>query len=239
MNKKVIYTSIFGNYDTIREHLYVPEGYDLVLFTDSDIKSTQWDVRKQIPLYEDNARNAKRYKILPHRFLSDYDTSIYIDGSFVIKDDINILINKYLSTADAAFFDHNQQEEYDRRNCIYKEAAAILNFGAINMQRKPSRGKLNYKDDPDIIQNQIQRYHSEGFPEELGLVIGGIILRNHNSLECIKTMEDWWSEIKYNSKRDQLSFNYIAWKNNFKFNYIPGKTRDIKYVDYIKHSNKQ
>ena len=239
MNKKVIYTSIFGNYDTIREHLYVPEGYDLVLFTDSDIKSTQWDVRKQIPLYEDNARNAKRYKILPHRFLSDYDTSIYIDGSFVIKDDINILINKYLSTADAAFFDHNQQEEYDRRNCIYKEAAAILNFGAINMQRKPSRGKLNYKDDPDIIQNQIQRYHSEGFPEELGLVIGGIILRNHNSLECIKTMEDWWSEIKYNSKRDQLSFNYIAWKNNFKFNYIPGQTRNNKYFDYIKHSNKQ
>ena len=52
-------------------------------------------------------------------------------------------------------------------------------------------------------------------------------------------MEDWWSEIKYNSKRDQLSFNYIAWKNNFKFNYIPGQTRNNKYFDYIKHSNKQ
>ena len=42
-------------------------------------------------------------------------------------------------------------------------------------------------------------------------------------------METWWNEIKYNSKRDQLSFNYIAWKNNLKFNYIEADARDNKY----------
>jgi hypothetical protein len=42
-------------------------------------------------------------------------------------------------------------------------------------------------------------------------------------------MEDWWTEIKYGSRRDQLSFNYVAWKNNLKFNYIEGDSRDNKY----------
>ena len=42
-------------------------------------------------------------------------------------------------------------------------------------------------------------------------------------------MEDWWTEIKYGSRRDQLSFNYIAWKNNFKFNYLEGDSRKNEY----------
>ena len=42
-------------------------------------------------------------------------------------------------------------------------------------------------------------------------------------------MEDWWTEIKYGSKRDQLSFNYSAWKLGIKFNYILGESRDNEY----------
>ena len=42
-------------------------------------------------------------------------------------------------------------------------------------------------------------------------------------------MENWWTEIKYNSKRDQLSFNYVAWKHKVKFNYIEGDSRDNQY----------
>ena len=42
-------------------------------------------------------------------------------------------------------------------------------------------------------------------------------------------MEDWWLEIKHNSRRDQLSFNYIAWKNNFNFKYLDGDSRKNKY----------
>jgi hypothetical protein len=42
-------------------------------------------------------------------------------------------------------------------------------------------------------------------------------------------MEDQWVELKYNSKREQLSFNYIAWKNKLKFSYIQGDSRNNKY----------
>ena len=33
-------------------------------------------------------------------------------------------------------------------------------------------------------------------------------------------MEMWWEEVKYGSLRDQLSFNYSAWKTDFNFTFI-------------------
>jgi len=72
-----------------------------------------------------------------------------------------------------------------------------------------------------------------------GLITGGVILRKHNEQDCIKTMEDWWTEIKYGSKRDQLSFNYCAWKNKLKFNYMDGDCRDNSYFYLEKHTGKK
>ena len=43
------------------------------------------------------------------------------------------------------------------------------------------------------------------------------VLRRHNETDVVDSMEDQWVELKYNSKREQLSFNYIAWKNKLKF----------------------
>ena len=73
------------------------------------------------------------------------------------------------------------------------------------------------------------KYNKENYPKNNGLIISGILLRRHNDLDVIKTMESWWTELKYGSKRDQLSFNYVAWKNNLKFNYIDGDSRNNDY----------
>ena len=88
---------------------------------------------------------------------------------------------------------------------------------------------LSYKDNPYLIQKQMTKYHMLGFPKDKGLITGMVILRRHNEKDCIETMEDWWTEIKYGSKRDQLSFNYCAWKNDLKFNYMLGDSRDNDY----------
>jgi hypothetical protein len=53
-------------------------------------------------------------------------------------------------------------------------------------------------------------------------------------------MERWWQEIKYNSKRDQLSFNYCMWKTEMLFNYFSGDSRDNKYFLHTgKHKKKK
>ena len=230
MNKKVIYTTIFGGYDELTEPHFVPDGWDFICFTDTDLKSKNWKIIKTTPFYNDNTRNAKQYKVLPHRHLSDYECSIFIDGNMTIRNNPDELISNYLSNSNVAFFDHNKNL-LDPRDCIYKEAETIFEFG---------RRNGNYKDNPELIKSQMEKYISEGYPKNNGLITGMIIIRKHNEKDCVKVMEDWWTEIKYHSRRDQLSFNYVAWKNKTNFNYLPGDSRDNKwFVSLGKHKGKK
>ena len=48
-------------------------------------------------MYSDNNRNAKRFKVLPHRYLQDYEYSIFIDGNMTVVGDVNVLVSKYLN----------------------------------------------------------------------------------------------------------------------------------------------
>ena len=82
MNKRIVYTSVFGNYDNVVKPK-LPSGWDWKCFSEEN----------NLPLYEDNMMNAKRFKILPHRFLSDYEISIYIDGNYIVKRDVGELVD--------------------------------------------------------------------------------------------------------------------------------------------------
>jgi len=208
MNKKILYTTIFGGYDK----LVTP-----TLNNDWDFKC--FSEENSIPLYSDNTRNAKKFKVLPHRYLQDYEYSIFIDGNMYVVGNIDELIDKYLVDCNVALFDHNKNA-LDARSCIYDEYNAIIQAG--------NRNK-SYKDDPSIMYKQVKRYEEEGYPPQNGLATCMVILRRHNEEDCIKLMESWWTEIQYNSKRDQLSFNYVAWKNKVKFNYIEGDSRNNEY----------
>ena len=63
--------------------------------------------------------------------------------------------------------------------------------------------------------------NNENFPDNNGLSENCLIVRKHNELSCINFMNDWFDEIKYNSHRDQLSFNYILWKY---------ENKNVKYI---------
>ena len=217
MSKRVVYTSVFGGYDKLVEQ-NLSDGWDWKCFSEEN----------SLSLYTDNNRNAKRFKVLPHRYLQDYEYSIFIDGNMTVRGNIDELIEKYLSDANVAFFSHNENN-LDARNSAYDEAQTIFDLGEKNIKRSPERGILNYKDNPFVIQKQIERYRILRYPANDGLITGMVILRRHNEKDCIETMENWWTEIKYNSKRDQLSFNYCAWKNDLKFNYMDGDSRDNEY----------
>jgi hypothetical protein len=220
--KIAVYTSIFGGYDDLMDDQFKMDGVDYICFTDMDITSNLWNIVKSTPIYSDSNRNAKKYKILPHRYLQDYDFSIWIDGNIKIISDVREIISSALGHIlnDYLVFDHNQNI-LDPRDCIYEEYNAIIQLGNNN--------NGNYKDNPVTMNNQVQRYLNEGYPKNNGLTQNSILLRNHNNKKVRKVLEDWWQEIKYNSKRDQLSFNYIAWKNDFKFTYLQGDSRNNKY----------
>ena len=228
--KKVIYTTIIGKYDILEEPSFIPEGYDFICFTDQKINKPNsiWEIRQVLPLYKDNTRTARKYKILPHRFLPEYDISIWTDGNELVVGDINKLQEKYLKNKNMAIYNH--MSCWDKRDCIYEEAKAIFSLGNQNN---------NWKDDPSIITKQMERYVNEQYPPNNGLIVSGVMFRKHNKKDIIDCMETWWTELKYGSKRDQLSFNYAAWKCNTQFNWINQDIRDDGYVLEVKHNHQK
>tara|TARA_Y100000592_G_scaffold37988_1_gene60133 strand:+ start:5514 stop:6245 length:732 start_codon:yes stop_codon:yes gene_type:complete len=229
MNKKVIYTAIFGDAHYLHDPEVISPGYDYICITDSNqYTSDIWEIKKVTPLYSHGGLNNRKYKVLPHRFFNNYDISVYTDGDLKITSDLNDLVKNYtqypLSVLDHSLCGINTTGNLNRRNCIYDEAAFIKWLGDNNPQK-------HYKDNINTIFNQMDRYKIEEYPVKNGLARTSVIIRNHNNPLVIKVMEDWWLELKYWSKRDQLSFPYVCWKNNFKYTFIP---EDIDFNPWFK-----
>ena len=64
-----------------------------------------WDIKLTTKIY-DGVRDSKKPKILPHRYLKDYDVSIWIDGDIKITSDITTLIYDHLKASNYAAFNH-------------------------------------------------------------------------------------------------------------------------------------
>ena len=123
------------------------------------------------------------------------------------------LIATYLAEHDLAVFDH------PRRHCIYVEADACIQGG---------------KDDPETIRDQIKRYRYEGYPPLAGLAECTVLLRRHT--ERMKLFSEvWWDEISRHSRRDQLSFNYVAWKLSFTYKTLPGCVEQNDFFERRPH----
>ena len=82
----------------------------------------------------------------------------------------------------------------------------------------------------------MDRYSADDYPVSNGLIVSGVLLRKNNEKDVIKCMNQWWEELKYGSKRDQLSFNYSAWKTALMFNWIDGDIRDDGYFLEVRHT---
>lgn len=193
-SKIVIYTAFTGNYDNLKNPEFIDDNCDYVCFTDNP--AVQSDIWKIIPMEEsnlDNNRKAKRYKVLPHKYLSQYKYSFWIDSSFKITGSIREYIYKYVKNPMLNII-------HDQRTCIYDEAI----FSA-SIARYPT----------ETLIEQIEAYESKGMPHDYGLVSCGITFRQHNNPKIIKIMEDWWSEILKYTNQDQVSFIYSCWKNDF------------------------
>lgn len=216
-NKFAVYTALFGNYDDLIDPKENYEGCDFICFTDQKhLKSDIWEIR----LIEEcdltpNMMNRK-YKILPHLFLSEYEWSMYVDANIKILNNPFDLASKYLTKYDFVMPKHFA------RDCIYEEAKECVILG-----------KSKY----DETQKQMNFYKEQGFPKNFGLGENNILFRKHNEKKVVKIMNDWWNELNTQTKMDQLSLAFVLWKNSEKFEYMDENARGNKYFKVKPHSN--
>lgn len=216
MNKIVVTTSITGGYDPLFDPIVVPPGVDFVCFTDTpDVYSKRkvWQIRKITEPDRDPVRTARKYKILLHRYLPEYEYSIRIDGNYIWKGaDATLGLKMYLQDVNAAFYKHPQ------RHCVYSE-------GNYCMRAR--------KDDAVIIQKHLAQYHKEGYPKAAGLLATGMIWRKHNEPDMVSFQNEWWRHVRLGSRRDQISLKRVLDKLSVKhFVIVDRSVRNNEFVNF-------
>lgn len=214
----VIYTAIIGDYDDLKHPKCVNPDVDYVCFTDNrELKSEVWEIR-----YVDNPEQMKasiltrKFKLLPHLFFADYETSIWVDANLEICDDLITYMMEYQKYSDFLLFPHYQ------RDCIYDEGAVCI---------------LLKKDTKEALIKQMNKYMQEGHPQNGGLLYGGCLVRNHNEPALIKVMEDWWQEVTSESARDQISLPYVLAKNEYYYDICDLNHLDNKWLKRCMHKD--
>ena len=203
-NRKVIYTCISGDYDVLNEPIVINKQWDYICFTDGDIRSKHWTIKKipddckydvdestgeQIVL--SHAKIARKIKINSHEYLSNYDISIWVDGNLEMKSDPEFILDFY-GKGDYSVAAHPV------RSCIYEEITQVLN---------------EKKDNNKTLAGMWNKYEEvEKVPKKLGMVQTGVIIRNNRNPKVCRLNSEWWKMVRDYSHRDQLSFNYVIWK---------------------------
>lgn len=216
-NKICVYTCITGNYDKIKELDFKEEGIDYYFFTNNkNLTSKTWKVIYIENDGLDNIRLARKIKVLGHEILKKYDVTVWLDGASYIRKSICQFLQKYCNLERYALigFRHNF------RDCIYEEALECIKVK---------------KDSEETVKKQMDKYCHLKYPKHYGLIESTILIRNFNDEQLNKVMNDWFLEICNYSYRDQLSFNYVAWENNFKFDLLDMNVFDNEYFGWEKH----
>lgn len=207
MPSVIVYTAVFGNYDTLRDQPR-NDKVDYRCYSDNPQPSNTWAFIKRKMRQRSNAMAARQCKILAHHLILDCQYSIWLDANDKLWDDPIKICKKWLASADMAVFKH------PHRKCIYDEVEACI-------KRR--------KDDPDTMRRQVARYRAEGYPRNNGLNSTGVLIRRHTK-KVAQFNDAWWEELLTGSHRDQLSFPYMVWKTGMKIQIMPGNSRVMTSV---------
>jgi hypothetical protein len=207
-----VYTAITDSYDTLK--LQPPESigdWRQVAFLDVCSRSALgsrlngWTAADIGAIggsdLSDPHRISRFPKINAHLALPDATFSLWVDASIGIVAPLPLgrLVDLFLGDSDICVFRHGQQQT------VEEEAEICKWFGL---------------DRPETIDAQMGRYRAAGFPDEEPLAELPVILRRHSpAMRAFN--EAWWTEVVNGSRRDQLSFNYVAWKLGVRYATFP------------------
>lgn len=208
----LVYSAIFAG----RDRLEIPkiEGIDFRIITEDEQYVGKAGIMvTPLPIAGDPRRSARFFKAMPQLLFPEYRRWIWIDGNVRFHEWAN---GQHLGgiPGPLATFKHRDRE------CAYQEAYICSTFSL---------------DDSSVIKAQMEGYRTEGFPEGHGLGETMVVVRD-NTPEIQRFNRRWWTEVSGKSLRDQLSFNYCAWKESIPVHYM-GRCTGTPWFRIGSHSN--
>lgn len=162
----------------------------------------------------DPVLTARQFKIRLHetirRLVPECTYYVWIDAAYELQVDPTVLVPR-LATHDLAVLVH------PHRSSIVDEAAAIAG------RRKPPVFPM------DVLQPQVDRYLADQYPDRSLSTTGLLVRRNDDRTAAFN--DRWWQELTtYGHTRDQMSFDYAAWKTGLSITYLEGQYRANPYA---------
>jgi len=199
---KAVYTAISGNRDFLPSIKYPNSNFDYICFTtEKDIKTDKiWKIIYVDKILNSCVKTARKYKILSHEYLKDYNITLWIDANMCLYGNVEAIVNDEIKDCYFAAYQHPSGDLGP-----YHEINRCISFR---------------KDSEEILSKQRGDYRDIGVPDNIKLPQTGIIIRRTNN-ERIKIFEDiWWQQIEKYSCRDQVAFCYAQWKSNVEWKTI-------------------
>jgi|GEM_PF-679213 len=183
-----VYTTLIGAYEPLNEQPAAASSrLPFICFTDDpDLRSDSWEMRLVEPVFPtDSVRSQRTVKLLAHDYLPDFDRSLYIDNSVVLKRDPEEILAAYLGDAGLSLFEHGF------RATVLDEFIQVARTGL---------------DDQARIFEQLNHY-SVWHPDVLKEtpLWTGMLMRDHRREDVRRMMAIWRDHVLRYSRRDQLS----------------------------------
>ena len=199
----VLYSALYGAKEPLNPDVFGSfTGHRCVFFTDNpDLRLHGVEVIHDPLDGLDPARASRRAKLRPHAYFPDAEWSIWLDNKSRLLMPPAQIIDTLQAHSSAAFhaFPHF------RRDCVYQEGQAVWENGL---------------DDHVLVKQRLETYRAEALPERAGLIEGHFIVRRHHDPEVIRFGDRWMEHVLRYSRRDQLSFPYLAHKLSLRYDLI-------------------
>jgi len=218
-NKNCVFTAIIGDYDGLTSTTYPKHpDWDYICFTDNaNIKSDFWRViyiGNDSKSFEDNIKLARYYKTNFHVHLSSYENLMWMDARITIIADIN----EYLT------------------NLVNKDIVFLKHPDASNILEEFDRVLDGKRETIEMVEEIRKRYAEFNYNYDNGLISSGVMLFKNNK-KTIKFFKEWWYEIENYSHRDQLSANFVLWRNK-SLKYVMKPRMINRYFKQLKRNTK-
>jgi GT2 family glycosyltransferase/glycosyltransferase involved in cell wall biosynthesis len=206
-----VYTAVFGDYDDVQPPGRRPTGIDFICFTDRPRAIPGWEVRAVDPGVGHPAAQNRAVKTLPHRYLGEYDASLYIDANIALVDPASLIRRWFAGKRFVAW-------RHPARSDVYDECEAIL---------------ANLRNEPGAILAQHAFFATEKLPRHTGLIASGVLWRDHRDGEVKRLMELWWEQLRRFGKRDQPGLGYLMWKTGIRPEVLPAELGTIYKNEFL------
>lgn len=210
MLKAAVFTARIGaSCDALREPACVAPSVRYHCVSDQPVESATWR-RIEAPAAEDPAMAAREVKISPPRALARADYHLWVDARYRLEVTPE-LFAPMLMKADILVFPHpfcptlrDEAEEIRKRDLAPGPA----------------------------LDRQLAEYRAAGFPAVSPHSSTGFLVRR-NDARTAEFNRIWLEQLRrHGHSRDQMSFDFAAWRAGLRVHHLEGHYRDNPYATW-------